>query len=262
MSVQSHFDSLASNLVLSESEKSKITTSVDTISTRINSYFASDVTNHFKFGSSTRGTILPRNTDKNSDIDYMVIFKNEDNYKPQTLLNRLKSFAQHYYNNSEIHQSHPTMVLELQHIKFELVPAIKDAWGTIYIPSHASDFTEWTSTDPSGFNATLTEKNTSHNNKIKPLVRLMKYWNALNGYYLSSYGLEKWITDNFYFSCSSLKDYVYSTFESLNYNWNDPQNYKNKVDRAKKIIEDTKKFESDNMPYTAEAEIKKIFPEF
>lgn len=48
---------------------------------------------HFRFGSSTRGTILPRSMDEQSDIDYMIVF-NENNATPQTYLNRLKTFVE------------------------------------------------------------------------------------------------------------------------------------------------------------------------
>lgn len=260
MSVQTHLKNLSSDLNLKQDEKDKIKKSIETLSSRLDSYFADQIKDHFKFGSYTRGTILPRKADDQSDVDYMVIFENPNNYKPQTLLNYLKNFVNYYYSTSDIHQSHPTIVLELNHIKFELVPAKKDIWGTIYIPSPSSSYQEWMITDPNAFNEKLTDANVNYSYEIKPLVRLMKYWNRLNGSYLSSYDLENWIVGNLYWNCSNLKDFVYSTFEKLSYNYSDPQGYKNKIDRAKKIISKTKEYETDNMPYSAESEIKKLFP--
>lgn len=263
MSVQSHLGGLASKLNLEQVEKDKVKKSIDTLASRLSTYFNNNELNdHFKFGSYTRGTILPRKADVYSDVDYMVIFNNPNNYKPQTLLNHLKGFVTYYYKSSEIYQSHPTIVLELNHIKFELVPAKKDSWGNIYIPSKSSQFEEWINTDPNTFNEKLSDKNGNNNYEIKPLVRLMKYWNRLNGGYRSSYLLENWITDNYYWNCSNIKDYVYSTIEKMDYTYSDPQGYKNKVDRAKKIVADTKEYERQNMPYSAELEIKKLFPDF
>jgi hypothetical protein len=63
--------------------------------------------------------------DEKSDIDYMVVFSDRD-YQPQTYLDRLRRFTEYYYQKSEIKQSHPTIQLELNHIRFELVPAVKD----------------------------------------------------------------------------------------------------------------------------------------
>jgi hypothetical protein len=157
MSVQSFLDDLASKLVIKEDEKLKINTSISTLSNRISSYFGSLISDQFKFGSYTRGTILPRKADSHSDIDYMIVFNNPYKYKPQTFLNHLKSFVEAYYQKSEIYQSYPTIALELQHIKFELVPATKDWWGTLRIPSPSNVYEDWITTDPNGFNNQLTE---------------------------------------------------------------------------------------------------------
>lgn len=262
MSVQSHLSSLSSALNLKQEEKDKVITSVDNLSNKLNAYFGQDLDSHFKFGSYTRRTILPRKADVNSDVDYMVVLKNPHEYKPQTLLNQLKAFVNKYYYSSEIYQSHPTIVLELNHIKFELVPAKKDSWGNLYIPSPSSSYTEWMVTQPNTFNSKLLDANATYSNHIKPLVRLLKYWNRLNGSHRSPYLLEKWIVDNYYWNCTNIKEFVYSTFEKLDYNYNDSQSYKEKVDRAKRIIAKTKELERDNMPISAENEIKKLFPNF
>lgn len=262
MSVLNHLESVSSNLVLSSTEKSSISTSISTIKTRIDSYFGTDVKEHFQFGSYTRDTILPRKYDDKSDVDYMVIFKNPNNYKPQTLLGWLKDFAEKKYSTSEIYQSYPTMVLELSHIKFELVPAIKDVWGTISIPSPSSSYSDWMTTDPNGFNTSLINANTNNSYKIKPLIRLMKYWNvqkASRGY--SSFSLEKWIVDNYYFNCSNLKEYFFKCIEDIGYSDNAPQYLKTAVDNAKAVVKNVKQYEKDGYTTSAETEIKKIIPE-
>ena len=46
-------------------------------------------------------------------------------------------------------------------------------------------------TDPNAFNTDLTNCNKNNNNLIKPLIRIMKYWNANAGYVFESYQLEK-----------------------------------------------------------------------
>lgn len=262
MSVLSYLDDTASSLVLSSNEKSSITTSLSTIKSRIDSYFGSDVKDHFQFGSYTRDTILPRKYDERSDVDYIVIFKNPDNYKPQTLLNWLKQFAEKYYSTSEIYQSHPTMVLELSHIKFELVPAIKDGWGTISIPSPSSTYSDWMTTDPTGFNTSLTTANTNNSYKVKPLIRLMKYWNVKKvsrGY--SSFLLEKWVVDNYYYSCSNLKDYFFKCIDDISYNYDSPQYLKTAIDNAKTVVNNVRQYEKYGQTTNAENEIKKIIPE-
>jgi predicted nucleotidyltransferase len=259
MSVQSHLLSTSSNAILSDTEKSSIDTSISTLQTRISSYFGSDVTTHFRFGSSTRGTILPRSMDSDSDIDYMIVFSDEES-KPQTYVSRLKRFAEKYYASSEIAQSHPTVVLKLNHIKFDLVPAIKSYLEEYRIPAPSSSYQDWLATSPNDFNSTLTSANTSWDYKLKPCIRLLKYWNARVGYVFDSYSLEKWAAGRYYISCSTVRDYFFSLVDDLSLDWNAAQWRKDKVDRAKAIVANTREYERKDMPASAEQEIKKLIP--
>lgn len=206
MTVNSYLVSRASNAVLSSAEQVSINTSISTLGTRLARHFGADLVSHFRFGSSTRGTILPRKMDESSDIDYMIVFKNL-NFTSQTYLNRLRTFAQSYYSSSEIKQSSPSITLELNHIKFDLVPALGKVWGGGYqIPSRQNG---WIDTNPNDFNDKLVAKNTSNNFLIKPTIRLMKFWNAINGYVFDSYLLEKWIVDQSYFLATGQRDYLF-----------------------------------------------------
>ncbi|MEY4980419.1 MAG: hypothetical protein RLZZ352_2689 [Pseudomonadota bacterium] len=256
MSVLSHLTNTASNAVLSDNEKSSISTSISTLQTRLKYHF-SNIDEHFQFGSSTRGTILPRKMDGNSDIDYIIVF-NDAGFTPQTYLTRLKGFAEKYYSTSEIYQSHPTIVLELNHIKFELVPATKDWWGTYKIPNGSGG---WMTTDPNDFNSTLTSKNKDHNYLIKPTIRILKYWNAINSYPYSSYALEKKIVDmDFMWVSSNQKNFVFYVFEALP-TWEHGTQWRIDVlTKAKKIIQETKRLEAEYMPYSASLKIQELIP--
>jgi hypothetical protein len=268
MSVNTYLSSLSSSLVLSELEKSSIKTSIATLTTRLNAYFGSTITSQFQFGSSTRGTILPRKADQHSDIDYMVIFDiSGGQKKPQTYLDQLKRFTETKYSTSERCQSHPTIVLSLNHIKFELVPAIQTIQSsTLYqqdysIPSRASHWIEWLITNPSQISLLLQNKNIKHQSQIKPLVRLVKYWNAKNGYPFSSFSLEKDIINQSFWNCSSLRDYFYQFWNEFIYqSYGTPQYIKDNVDRAKKVIAEAKAYEAAGMTSDAELHIKKVLP--
>lgn len=260
MSVNSYLSNSASNLVLSSSEKDSITTSINTLETRLTSYFGNNIEEKFKFGSYTRGTILPRKVDDDSDIDYMVVFDNSNNYKPQTFLDRLKRFAEAKYSTSEIYQSSPTIVLELNNIKFELVPAYK-SWNTYYIPDGNGG---WMETNPNDFNSKLTEANNNNSYKIKPLVRLIKHWNVNVNYHdLTSYKIEERIAYNMtysYYSCTSYTDYAKRAFEELKKITYD-SSILNRINRALERIDKALEYENDDMPLSALSEIKKVFPE-
>lgn len=258
MSVNSYLQSLGSDMVLSSAEEESIKKSLSAIKDRLTLYFSEDITAKIVFGSYMRGTILPRKADDNSDIDLMVVFKNPYFYKPQTFLNKLKNFAEYYYSRSEIYQSNPTIVLELNHIKFELVPAYvsySDDWYNI--PKTQS---EWQLTNPTSFQNDLYECNKNNNYKIKPVIRLLKHWNIQNNKRdLASYVLEKKISENLkyaYFSCTSYTDYLQKSFETIKYS----TNY-TRVNTALEHISAALSYEAANCPYSALIEIMKVFPE-
>lgn len=258
MSVQSYLDYIARNAILKDST---ITTSISTLKARLGYYFdGSVVANHFIFGSNTRYTMLPRKYDPKSDVDYMVVFNNTG-HQPQTYLNKLKGFVEAYYTSSERKQSHPTIQLNLHHINFELVPAIYESFYGYKIPAPASNFQSWISTDPNAFNISLTDKNKNNHFLIKPLIRILKYWNANANYVFESYQLEKSIVNMNFLFCSNIKDYFYSAIEQLYCSYDSPQWKHNALSRLKNIVSEAKTNEANGWPYLAEAEIKKVIPD-
>lgn len=252
--------------VLNGAEKESIATSIRTLSSRLTSFFGSNIKTQLQFGSSTRKTILPRIMDANSDIDYMVVF-NDTRYKPPTYLNQLRRFSNTYYPSSSIYQSQPTLVLELQHIKFEIVPAIENSWwGSSYqIPAPSANFDDWMDTEPNSFNQKLTSTNTSFQSKIKPVIRLVKYWNSQNGFPFNSYCLEGEIVDifngTFFWSSQSIQSYFYYAFENLSFSYFEVQWRRESLQRAKEIISNAKRYENQGSTVLAELEIKKLIPE-
>ena len=256
MSVNSYLQSLAHDIHVEDNEENRIEVSISTIKARLQSYFGDQVDEKKVFGSYDRDTILARKSDDESDVDLMVVFSNPYGYKPQTFLNKLKEFANYYYSTSEIYQSSPTNVLELRHIKFELVPAQKRN-GFYYIPDNSSD---WQWTDPDSLKDRV---NTAHRNngyKVKPILRLMKHWNVNKNYRdMASFSLEDTVAQDLqyaYVTCTSYTDYLKKAFMAIKYKTN---SYR--VQLAIGRIDKALEYESDGMPYSALLEIKKVFPE-
>lgn len=261
MTVNSYLVNLSSTLVLRGAEKDSIATSISTLKSRLSTYFGSAITDQFRFGSSVRETILPRKADDDSDIDYMVVFDtSSETLKPQSYLDRLRRFTDNHYPNSKVQQSNPTVMLELNHIKFDLVPAIYQYYQ-YQIPSPASSWSDWITTDPNGFNKRLTTANTTYNSQIKPLVRLVKYWNALNGYCFSSFDLENYIVSNSFLGCNYLKDFFYTFWNgfSISYSWT--QHAKDRVQRAKERVLVIRQYERQGNEGAAENELQRLLPD-
>lgn len=256
MSALSFLTDTASSAVLSSSEQSSITTSITTLQSRMALHFDSGVIKqHFRFGSSTRGTILPRSMDEHSDIDYMIVFS-DNTATPQTYLNRLKVFVEKRYGSSEIYQSSPTIVLELNHIRFDLVPATTTWSGELHIPNGSGG---WMTTNPNDFNSTLDAKNKEHKSLIKPTIRLFKYWNATAGFPFQSFEMEKWVCGLSFWWLTNQKDYFFAVIEDLSANSSYAKWVNDEITRAKNIVANVRQYEKNEKSVTAENEIKKLF---
>jgi predicted nucleotidyltransferase len=236
-----------------------VETSLQAIRRRIAQELGTDVREQITFGSATRGTNLPLRADPLSDVDHMVVFDNSADYRPQTFLARLKRLAEKYYPLSVAKQSHPAVVLILNHIRFDLVPAYKDWWGDYRIPASRSEFADWMDTNPNDLNPVVERRHRETGYNLKPVIRLLKYWNAKNGYVYQTFALEKAIAGQYYPFCSSLRDYFYSAVDGLD-PWSLGQVAAAKVERAQEIVAKAKREEGRGYPSRAEDEIRHLIP--
>ncbi|OCR13808.1 nucleotidyltransferase [Helicobacter pullorum] len=254
MSVNSYLNDLAQRAIVRNNEKESIQISIDTILQRLKSYDENkyQIGNTLIFGSYKRNTMLSRKFDEDSDVDIMVIFgkkamgfysfepRNNQPKSPQTYLNYLKDFAESKYPTSLRRQDFPTIVLELNHIKFELVPAIIDDWGQYKIPNKPKDWystQEWISTNPNDLDGEL-----CNNQTLRRLVRIAKIWNAKQGYIYESYELEKWIIYNSFYGNpnENLAQHFYRFCELLPINLNLSQENQRKIQKLKDSAKNAK----------------------
>lgn len=220
-SINYKLDQLSRDYYISygSTEQRKIDSSVTTLKARLKSHFGSDIVNIIEFGSYKRDTILPRKYDEHSDVDLMIVFDHARlKLTPSTYRTRLVSFAEKRYSKSDVYKTTPTVTLELEHIKYDLVPAYEETgyWSvskTTYIPQNDSS---WMTTDPHGFNAELTRVNTGNHSNIKKVIRLLKAWNAKVRYPVESFSLEKEIVGmQFWLFDTSLEAYFFDVIQKL-----------------------------------------------
>ena len=192
-------------------ERDRIKTSIDRLKKNLKNNLGDLISDFITFGSYTRNTILPRMYDLNSDIDIMVICNTKNGTKtPETYRKNLLNVLQQTYPNSISRKDFPAVKLELNHIKFDIVPAYREDYVFMlgryyYIPDSLSN---WRTTIPNDLNETLGNKNQSFgNNIIRNTIRLCKHWNASSGYPFESYLMEEeilrlgfWGTEDLY-SC-------------------------------------------------------------
>lgn len=262
MSIDTYLEEVASNLIIKGNEKDSIIVSLNTFKDRMKDYFSKHESVNLKeikiFGSYQRDTNLPQTVDCGTDVDIMLVM-DDDGATPQTYLDRVRRAVEAKYSTSLIRQSSPTVVLQMLHIKFEITPAIMDG-GLYKIKNNQNQWMyTYCATDLS--NLTIANKNNYF--MIKPVIRLLKYWNKEKNYKsFSSYELEKVIV-NYYQSCQyqgyDLKRYLLTSLRSLQclavYNYQ-----RERLDKAvynvQEAINDENKY-----PSCAMKEIKEVIGE-
>jgi hypothetical protein len=138
-----------------------------------------------------------------------------------------------------------------------LVPALALWGGSYQIPNGPST---WQTTNPNEFNGLLTAKNNAEGLRIKPTIRLAKFWNARQNDVFDAFSFEKWIIEQSFWLDLNLKDYLFRVFKNLNAHSSTEQWRRDRIARAKDIVSNVQRLESEGMPYSAEQEIKKLIP--
>ena len=209
-------------LAHNDTERDRIKASLAQLEKKLKDYFGTDIKEYIRFGSFTRNTILPRYYDPNSDVDLMVVF-NTDGWKkaPGTYRKNILDVVTSAYPNSVSKKDFPAVKLELNHIKFDIVPAYSEEayWSgskSFYIPDNGDG---WRLTVPNDLNDSLASKNQSYgDNIVRNVIRLCKRWNAGAGYPFESYEMEKWILSRFWYAGDNLYDKFLSILNDLAYN--------------------------------------------
>jgi len=250
VSLDSYLRSLSSSYYLKNDamETQRINASVTNLLKNLKSDLGILINRNFIFGSYDRDTILPRKFDKKSDIDIMVVF-NHTQYErtPETYRVWLKNFADKHYKDkygSEVVKTFPTVSIRLNHISYDLVPAKEEKFWTSSILSIPGN-NGWRITDPNDVKQSLINANTKYNGVVRPIIRLLKAWNAFVGYPYDSYLLEKEITAMNFYSDNVQTGFFFAVGQ-LSATFGDPQTKYDALRRLKYNIEETKKASESN----------------
>lgn len=260
--ISAYLEGLCRKLKLPKDEKEKIEASVKVIRDKLISEFFDDGLKDVRvFGSFDRGTLLSRKVDESTDVDILVIF-DKKKFEAQTYLTKLKKFAQTNYPRSDSYQDHPTIVVELNHITFELVPCIytpEDFWDyeCFKIPKRDGDSIDWIETKPDHYKNKIQGYSDTKEILIK-LLLLFKYWNLVNDFPYSTFQVERFVM-SCYDSDEDLLYNFYNVIDNLNYSNGDEQNKINK--QAKEHIRIIKLLIENNREEYAEMELNILLPE-
>jgi hypothetical protein len=204
--VSEYLTKLSKQLIIDPKVKEKIEVSISHIQKEIWGLFQDKLSTVSVFGSYDRLSIIME--DEEADVDIMIVFKKNE-FQPETYLKQIRRFCEEKYPRSTVYPDHPTVAVELDHIKFELIPAIYYTEGAVKIPAPRTKELKWIPTSPKEFKKKVDSKDKNNKELILPVIRILKYWNILEGKLFSSYELEKNIIEKLY-DCRTLGDYYFS----------------------------------------------------
>ena len=199
-----------------DEERIRIKNSIENLSYWLKHKLNGEIEEIFPFGSWTRNTILPRAYDENSDIDIMIVFKQNgysDYYnKAEYFRSKLRTFATTSYPLSYVRKDAPAVKLELGFIKYDLVPAVSYWMPGLFNIPHTSPSLEWMLTQPKDLDPIVSQLNVRYGgNLVRNVIRLCKYWNKSGNHTaMASYQLESFILNAFN---GYLPNELYRTYE-------------------------------------------------
>lgn len=116
--------------------------------------------------------------------------------KPDDLLKSFARAVKYRYPDSSVRLQRRSICLKLNHIHLDVVPAMKSGNdGTlIEIPDRQAE--KWIRTNPRAHSEYSSRVNLANENRLKPLVKLLKYWNSVlpSTARLKSFAIETLVT--------------------------------------------------------------------
>lgn len=248
-----------------EDDKDSIETSIEMLNIHIRNWrFVDDVVESFAFGSFMRNTNLPTCIDEDTDVDYMIVF-DTTRLKPDSYLVRLRNFATEFYPRTRRYQDHPTIVLDMNKIKFEISPATQ-LWGRVsqyyQIPAPHQSYLQWINTYPQQLEKDLNDADHRNHYKIRPVIRLLKYWNVLNGKRISSYKIEEYVITHVFFNCHNLKEYFFEAAKWMHMINVTAPTARRKIQKLRTDIEEIEELERQGHRSAAEERLEELLPDF
>ncbi|HTB53207.1 MAG TPA: hypothetical protein VK718_10585 [Ferruginibacter sp.] len=262
-------DSLLEKITITDKQTSTVSTTYNNIKALLLDTESNlDGERVFQNGSYDRDTII-RPLD---DIDLFFVLKREEyenDFKqlpnPQNVLTKIKDYLNSTKDyKDKVRQDRPCVTIQLVDKKFDVLPCFGNDEDGYLIPN--SDLSGWIFSNPVKHSDALTEVN-KKNNKVIPLIRIIKYWNKENKKIIPSFHIEE-------IAISIFSAAQFSNFEEGIYHWfhnvqtflasakfNNKTEYdeaKNKLEKAKnKIDEANRLYNVDNK----ESEAIKIYKE-
>lgn len=255
MDINSYYLELAKALKFPSDRRERIDTSIDYFRQKIWGQFQDRLLEVVVFGSYSRDTIICK--DEEEDVDIVVIYKTRE-VQPDTYLKQIQMFCENTYSRSKIYQDHPTIVIDMEHIKFEIVPSFYVSTGVVKIPAPKSRELKWVNTNPKDLITKVLMKDKNNKNLILHVIRILKYWNTLNGRAFTSFQIERAIIEKIY-TCTTIREYITIAISAIE-EISSGDKQKNAIKLLKEKLKRVRILESNNFTEYIEQELKSFLP--
>lgn len=202
------------------------------------------IDNTFRNGSYDRDSII-RPLD---DIDVFAVL-NRDKWKdesgnlptPQSVLTKFKNYLNGLKDyEGKVSQDRPCVTIRLSDKDFDVLPSFRDFGGGYLIPNY--DLSSWIYANPEQLTTDLDSVHKLRNYKVKPAIKVVKYWNRDIGKLIPSYHIEETaITIYRLYDCKNQEEMIRCWFEyAESYLQQSKFKSENDYTTAKKKIEKTR----------------------
>lgn len=187
-------ETMISNISVSDRQEEKIKSSLSNIEGYLkNEENDLNVSRTFTTGSYERDTIIrPLN-----DIDLFAVLKKDnwkDEYgnlpKPQSVLTKIKNYLNSLNDyKDKVKQDRPCVTIVLSDKDFDILPSFEVVNGGYSIPNE--DLETWTYSYPELLATNLDSTHRLRKYKVKPVIKVLKYWNREHNKFIPSYHIEE-----------------------------------------------------------------------
>ncbi len=142
----------------------------------------------FTIGSYRRGTLIrpERDIDLFAPLDYQTYKGRYDNAS-RAFLYFIRDKLNDGYSKTKTSSREVAVLLDFSVIRADVVPAFNRKGGGYFIPNGKNG---WQATNPPFHTRLINNRDNELENRLKPLIRLMKFWNISNGGHLRSFHVE------------------------------------------------------------------------
>lgn len=194
-SLQQYTKELAYSIVPQPLERATVENFLSDVEEKVTAHFGFDFERCITFGEFARETSLRHTIDKESNVDLMILFQNDDyienfqGMKEKVIEFIFKTFPQPEETSKELK-------IQMKYGCIQLVPAIvADVNSKSTLLRSSINNETWIESNPLLFDENINKKNEETAYLLKPVIRLLKYWNLTHGNYFSTETIELFVSN-------------------------------------------------------------------